>query len=153
MLPIEKVVNDVNLQRHWVYRVVAFVIDAFLVLIPFLIFGLFLHLLFPKLFNFFWWAAYGACLWLYSALLEHASGRTIGKALLSLRAEGKKGKLDFATALIRNLSKIFPVLLFLDWLVGMVTDGDPRQRYLDRLLEVTVRRTDVTEDQGASSAS
>ncbi|MEM3738447.1 MAG: RDD family protein [Thermoplasmata archaeon] len=152
MLPIEKVVHDVQLQKHWAYRFVAFVIDAVLIAIPFFIFGLFVGV-FLKFFNFFWWAGYGVCLWLYSAITEHAGGRTLGKAMLGLKTEGKKGNLDMATALIRNVSKIFVPLLFLDWLGGMITDGDPRQRYLDRLLEVTVRRTDVNESQGTSKAS
>ncbi|MGB9636658.1 MAG: RDD family protein, partial [Thermoplasmata archaeon] len=106
--------HDTNLQKHWVYRVVAYVIDAVLIAIPFFIFGFFIGF-FLRLFNIFWWGAYGVCLWLYSAITESAGGRTLGKALLSLKAEGKNGHLGLPSALIRNVSKIFPPLLFLDW--------------------------------------
>jgi len=151
-LPIENLTHDVNLQKHWLYRFVAFVIDAVLIAIPFWLFGIFIGF-FLKFFSFFWWAGYGLCLWLYSAVTEGAGGRTLGKALLSLKTEGKKGGLDMAEALIRNVSKVFLLFLFLDWLVGMITEGDPRQRYLDRLLETKVKRMDIDEGQGASNAS
>jgi hypothetical protein len=33
----------------------------------------------------------------------------------------------------------------IDWLIGFVTDGDPRQRFLDRIANTSVVRTDVQE--------
>jgi len=155
MLPIEKIAHDKLLQRHWLHRVVAFVIDFIIISIPFFIFGFFIGY-FLKFFSWLWWGGFGLCLWLYSAITEQAGGRTLGKAMLALRVYSKKGNLDFASALIRNISKVFLPLLFLDWLAGMITDGDPRQRYLDRLLEVTTQRTDIPETvntQGESKAS
>src|SRR5438309_952117 len=53
--------------------------------------------------------------------------------------------LDIVHAVVRNLPKIFPLLVLIDGLVGAATKGDPRQRLFDRIARTTVTRV----DQGA----
>jgi hypothetical protein len=48
------------------------------------------------------------------------------------------GKVDFSKAFIRNISKIYGLLLFLDWLLGIVTPGNKGQKYTDRIAGTTV---------------
>jgi ribosomal protein S27AE len=44
--------------------------------------------------------------------------------------------------MIRNVSKIYWIFLLIDLLVGGLTQGDPRQRFLDRIARTTVTRVD-----------
>ena len=78
---------------------------------------------------------------LYSIILEVSwNGQSLGKKLLNLQVQMVNGgKIDFAKSFMRNISKIFWLLLFIDWLLGVVTQGsDKRQRYFDRIAGTTV---------------
>ncbi|MFW6040810.1 MAG: RDD family protein [Thermoplasmatota archaeon] len=126
------------LQKHWVKRVIAYIFDViisslavWIVFLPFTIgFGGQAFLYFPF--------SAGIVQVFYSAILEYWNRQTIGKMILDLEVEGTFGGLALHEAFIRNISKIHGLLLLLDWIVGMATEGDPRQRYLDRLSETTV---------------
>jgi len=152
---IDTIASDQQLQSHWIYRIVAIIIDWIIILIAVWIIsipiaiGSFLSgrgMLwgFGSLFTFAIW-------FLYVFILEGIKGKTIGKHLLNLRVvtiDG--GPIDIAKSIIRNISKIHGILLFLDWLAGMATDGDPRQRFLDRIAGTVVIRMDTQENfQGA----
>lgn len=78
----------------------------------------------------------------YSAILEYSSRKTVGKILMKLEVEQLTQEFYISDALIRNFSKLHGILLLLDWVVGMMSEGDPRRRYLDRLAETTVRSRD-----------
>jgi uncharacterized RDD family membrane protein YckC len=53
---------------------------------------------------------------------------------------GNKVTLD--KSFIRNISKIYWLLLLLDWIVALVTPGaDRRQKYTDRIAGTTVVQT------------
>ncbi len=129
------------LQKHWIKRIVAYLIDFFLssilVYIPIYFLGLafFPHvaLHFP--------AIAGAFQVFYSAVLEYNNRQTVGKMLLNLEVEGLRGGMDLHEAFVRNLSKIHGLIILLDTIVGLATEGDPRQRYLDRVVDTTVRGT------------
>jgi uncharacterized RDD family membrane protein YckC len=59
--------------------------------------------------------------------------------LLHLKTVSTTGKLDFAKAILRNISKVFVVLLLLDWIVGMAVDTkDPRQKWTDQIAKTSV---------------
>lgn len=45
---------------------------------------------------------------------------------------------DLAAAFIRNISKIFILLPLLDILGGLITQGDPHQKYTDRIAGTNV---------------
>ena len=79
---------------------------------------------------------------LYFTIFDVSWGGTIGKRVLGLQVQMLNGgKVPFDKAIIRNISKIFWPLLILDWLVGIVTPGDKRQKYTDRIAGTTVVQT------------
>ena len=127
---------------HWLIRLIAYVIDSIIIAIPvwiiwflvlaatiftspfFIIYGAWL--IFPFLF--------GIIQMLYFIILDVSWGATIGKRVLGLKVQMLNGaKVPFDKAFIRNISKIYPLFVLLDWLVGIVTAGDKRQKYTDRI--------------------
>jgi uncharacterized RDD family membrane protein YckC len=51
------------------------------------------------------------------------------------------GRISLEKSFVRNISKIFPLLLFLDWLIAIVTPGDDRrQKLTDRWAGTTVNQ-------------
>jgi len=128
------------LQDHWLRRIVALVIDGIIIGIITGIIGLFVWILAP--WSFFGWFFWGALVFLYFVIFEIAFKGTLGKKLMSLDVVSVEGELEFVASLIRNASKIIPFFLIVDWLVGMFTDGDPRQKWTDRIASTTVQRND-----------
>jgi len=126
--------QDKGLQEHWVRRFAAIVIDALIIYAP-------ITLLFRMLGTslFFPWFLTGGLFFLYCALFDAAIGGTVGKILLHLKTVSMTGKIDFAQAIIRNVSKLFAVFLLLDWVIGMAVDTkDPRQKWTDQLAKTSV---------------
>ena len=115
---------------HWFLRLLAFIIDSILVwivtaIIIFAGFGGFGH--------YFEFSLIASILYiLYFTLFDVYMGATIGKRLLGLQVEMVNGgKVPLDKALIRNLSKFFG-LVIIDWLIGILTAGDKRQKISDR---------------------
>ena len=77
---------------------------------------------------------------LYFPVMESSSGATLGKKLIGLQVQTTSGgRVTFDKALIRNISKIHGLFLFLDWLIAVASPGpDPRQKYTDRIAGTTV---------------
>ena len=139
---LDLVSGNPALQEHWIKRLIALFIDAILlgvvlvlISIPFAIFA----------YGWVVWPFVAGAIWLlYAVLLEGSSGHaTIGKKVMNLQVVAIDGPMTVEKALIRNISKIHGLLLLLDWLLGFVTQGDPRQRYLDRIARTTVTRVDA----------
>lgn len=139
--------DNSQLQGHWVRRIVAAIIDGFIMFVIWIVIGAIIAiasvfipggLLILPLFSGLLWV-------LYSAVLEGMGGATIGKRVLNLQVVSIEGPMDFIKAGIRNISKIYWLLLLIDWLVGFVTEGDPRQRFMDRIAGTSVVRTDAQE--------
>ncbi|HEY7588477.1 MAG TPA: RDD family protein [Thermoplasmata archaeon] len=132
--------HNAALQEHWIRRVIALIIDGVLLT------ALAFFLSFAWLFVFQqWWIfsfVIGVLWWIYSTVLEGTIGGTLGKKLVALHVVAIDGRMDLVRALIRNISKIFWLFLLLDTLLGAATQGDPRQRYLDRIARTTVTRVD-----------
>ncbi|UCD92681.1 MAG: RDD family protein [Methanobacteriota archaeon] len=128
------------LQEHWIRRVVAIIIDG--VIISIIVWAL--NLLFRA--GPWWWASWGLLWWaiaiLYFVICEMTIAGSPGKRIMSLEVVGTEGFLSLSSSLIRNISKL-AFLVIIDWLVGMFTEGDPRQKYLDRIANTVVRRTDA----------
>jgi uncharacterized RDD family membrane protein YckC len=160
---LELLRDDKTVQNHWARRLIAIIIDsiivsvvlviiAALVAIPFLIgFG------FPTTISTLpawwagWWAfwfggAIGLVLFVYFFLAEGLYGRTIGKEIMGLRVERVDGKpLDFRSSLVRNISKIYWVLLLLDVLIGLGMHGEMSQKWSDRFIGTKVEaKTQMT---------
>ncbi len=66
-------------------------------------------------------------------------GTTIGKSLLGLKVVTTSDeKISIEKALIRNISKIHPVLPLFDVIGGVITSTDLHQKYSDRIANTTV---------------
>lgn len=140
---IDLIGSNSQLQNHWVRRIIAAIIDgviAFIILIIFWSIGIFI----PA----FWLVGpfIPGLVWLlYSAILEGFTGATLGKRFFNLQVVSVEGRIDIIKAFIRNASKIHILFFLVDWIAGFITDGDPRQRFLDRIADTTVVRTDMQE--------
>jgi len=76
---------------------------------------------------------------LYFLYTEVNWGGTLGKRIAGLRVQTLNGgKITYSQSFVRNISKIHPLFLLLDWLIGLVTPGDKRQKYTDRIVGVVV---------------
>lgn len=128
------------LQKHWIKRAIAYLVD-FLIssLVVYLIFYfLAVRILNPDMLLYFPMTA-GLVQIYYSTILEYKIKKTIGKHIMSLKVEHLKHRFEIPNALIRNFSKLHGIFVIMDWLIGMLSEGDPRQRYLDRLSETTIK--------------
>jgi len=147
--------NDKNFQNHWARRLIAFVIDWVIVAVALIVIAAVAAL--PFLFSLStgtvstfpgWWSAWwgiwwaglgGVVLFLYFFLSEGIYHRTIGKEIMGLRVARIDGKpVDFRSSLIRNISKIYWVLLLIDVLVGLGTHGETSQKWTDRYVGTKV---------------
>jgi uncharacterized RDD family membrane protein YckC/ribosomal protein S27AE len=131
------------LQEHWFRRLLAFVIDAIIILLVFLFVAIPNGILLWS-----WWLSltFAGLIWfVYAVFLETVFGGTAGKKAFALRVVAIDRNFDLVHALVRNIPKIFPPLIFFDALFGMLMEGDPRQRLFDRVARSTVTRV----DQGA----
>ncbi|MFQ6127821.1 MAG: RDD family protein [Thermoplasmata archaeon] len=126
-----------SIQNHWSRRVVAFGIDVVLVTFPVWIVLQFLPNSNVALFG----LISGLCLFTYSSLFETYIGKTPGKELMSLRVESTAGPINLTSGMLRSIPKFFWYIFpFIDTLIGMATDGDPRQRLTDRVANTVVAR-------------
>ena len=140
---------------HWIYRLIAIIIDSIIAAIPaYIIYALALIPLLSSTVDYGygviisvapWWAylllpfIIGIIQLLYFMILDTVWGGTIGKRILGLHVQTVNGgKVPFDKAFLRNISKIYGLLLLLDWLIGIVTPGDKRQKYMDRVAGTTV---------------
>ncbi|UCG70892.1 MAG: RDD family protein [Thermoplasmata archaeon] len=144
---IDLIGSNSQLQNHWVRRFGAAIIDGFIMLVIMIIITAIMSIaaLVIPLVGFLSSLLWSVIWFLYSAFLEGFMGSTLGKRFLNLNVVSIEGPMDIVKAVIRNLSKLFLLIIFLDWLVGFLTDGDPRQRLLDRFAGTTVVRTDIQE--------
>jgi uncharacterized RDD family membrane protein YckC len=149
--------DDKTVQNHWFRRLIAYIIDAAIVTvalviiavvvsIPFLV-GLSLSSPSIGVLSAWWGAWWGLwfggvgslVLFVYFFLAEGLYGRTIGKEIMGLRVERVDGKpMDMRSSLIRNISKIYWVLLLIDVAVGLGTHGEMSQKWSDRYIGTKV---------------
>lgn len=144
---LDTLTKSVGAQEYWVKRLLAFVVDAIIVYvvidvvvllasIPAVISGT----LAPFSFVGGLFAAISGILFvLYFTLAELLYGRTIGKNVFGLRVKTDDGKrLTFSDALIRNISKIYWVLLLLDVVLGLALETGYSKKYTDKYAGTTV---------------
>src|SRR6266480_5674261 len=149
--------DDKNVQNHWARRLIAFVIDAAIVTVVLAIIAIvvsvpfIIGLSFPSTtlgaFPAWWTAWWGLSLgglipvvvFLYFFLAEGLYGRTLGKEIMGLQVQRVDGKpMDMRSSLIRNVSKIYWVLLLIDVAVGLGTHGEMSQKWSDRYVGTKV---------------
>lgn len=145
----ERIGRDSQLQDHWIRRVVAFIIDSIIVgvftliiaaiiWLPFVFTGLPWYMFNPFSFPFF----AGILSVLYFALFETYYGRTFGKRIMNLETTKLNGQRPHLEAsFIRNLSKIYWLLVLIDTVIGLAMSGDPRQKVTDRFAGTIVVST------------
>jgi uncharacterized RDD family membrane protein YckC len=144
---IDSLTKDQKAQEYWMERLFAIIIDFVIVYIVLGIITLLVAI--PAyltgglgLFG----AVFGglALLWgliflLYNAVMETSSGASIGKMIIHLKVTSKAGaNPNFGQAFIRNISKIYWLLLLLDVIVGLAITRDYHQKYSDHFIGTTV---------------
>lgn len=84
----------------------------------------------------------------YFTFAEWLYGRSIGKAIFNLRVVTVDGsRIDFAKAFIRNISKIYWLLLLLDVLVGLISKTRRGQKYSDYVANTNVIKVEPPTPQ------
>jgi uncharacterized RDD family membrane protein YckC len=130
--------------NHWLLRIIAIIIDGVIVgivagIIWFIFTFAFLFIGLAAAFYGLFILGWGILWVIYAVILESAWGATVGKRILGLQVQTIRGSRPMVNQLIiRNISKIIPPLVILDWLIGIATPGDRRQKYLDRVAGTTV---------------
>ncbi len=128
---------DRNLKDLWIRRTLAGAVDfAITSVISFFI----IYFLRPMdymdlIFIFF---VQGPVWFLYSVIFDVISGKTPGKYLFRIRAVAFVGNLSVGQAIVRNLTKLNAIIAVADAITGLSTEGDPRQRYIERFIDSVV---------------
>jgi uncharacterized RDD family membrane protein YckC len=142
--------KDQKAQDYWFKRVFAFAIDAVIVFVPLVILtglvAVFFLALGYGIFNAWaifvggWVTLFWAAVFiLYNATMESNQGASIGKGVFNLKVVSKSGSNpSFEDALVRNISKIYWLLLILDVIVGLALSKDYKQKYSDTFLGTSV---------------
>ena len=126
--------QDKMLQEHWLRRFVAIVIDSVIVYLPILAFTSIMGGHYVNA-----WLLSGIALFLYSSLFDMAVGGSIGKMTVRLKTVPMIGRMTGTRALMRNVTKLFGLLLLLDWVIGMAVETrDPRQKWTDQVAHTSV---------------
>jgi len=150
---MDALMRNTSVQEYWIRRLIAFVIDAVLV-------GVLLGIIILSasvgslLVNPFTWTSFasslsfaagtfsvlsGVILALYFSAAESYYGRSLGKGLMGLKVTTDGGNMpSFEMAIIRNISKIYWILLLLDVIVGLAIETDHRRKVSDRYAHTIV---------------
>ena len=145
---IDALTKDQKAQEYWVKRFIALIIDGLIIFVVVAIIGVFVASAF--LFGAGGFGFVGALfgvlsifvgiiLIFYFPIMESTSGATFGKRFLHLKVVSKTGSNPtFVESFIRNVSKIYWLLLLLDVIVGLATSKGYAQKYTDRIAGTSV---------------
>ncbi|TLZ55699.1 MAG: RDD family protein [Methanobacteriota archaeon] len=129
-----------TLQIHWAKRVAAFALDCLVVLTPVWIL---LFLLGERRVPVYGVAS-GLAFFVYATVMEGIWRRTVGKTIAGLEVRAVGGPMTLGKAAVRNVPKLFWFLFpLLDTIAGLLVEGDPRQRFSDRILGTTVAQSSL----------
>ncbi len=139
--------KDSKAQSYWAYRFVALIVDALIVFIPLAILtfiaALFIAvggfspfgLLFGGVVSILWFLVFI----LYNMVTESMWGASFGKRFFQLKVMAKSGSHPtMGESFIRNLSKIYWLLLLLDVILGLATSKGYQEKYSDHLMGTSV---------------
>ncbi|HKZ90094.1 MAG TPA: RDD family protein [Thermoplasmata archaeon] len=127
-------------QIHWLRRFIGFAIDLAFVFAPLWIFLYYLGQRQPIVYGL--WG--GVVLYTYSTLAEAFLRTTVGKYIAGLEVRSVRGPMTFSKAAVRNFPKLFWFAFpFIDVLAGLIVEGDPRQRWSDKVLGTTVAQSSL----------
>jgi hypothetical protein len=125
---------DKALRRLWGKRIAASVIDFAITMAIAYSIGVILNWSIG-LILFLW---QGIIWFIYSSIFDALSGKTPGKYLFKIRAVSFIGPLDVWKAIGRNATKLNWIVYIADIIAGLSTEGEPRQRYSERVLDSLV---------------
>ncbi|AGB05240.1 hypothetical protein AciM339_1383 [Aciduliprofundum sp. MAR08-339] len=80
----------------------------------------------------------GIIWFIYSVIFDAINGKTPGKYIFKLKAVSFIGSLDIWKAIGRNATKLNWIIYIADIIAGLSTEGEPRQRYSERILDCLV---------------
>ncbi len=140
--------KDPVAQSYWVKRLVAFVIDAIIVAFALLVITVlsalpFLFVTGPSAFFAVIGGVYsvvsGVLLFLYFLFAEMWMGSSIGKWLIGLKVVTDAGSRPLpGESALRNISKIYWLLLLLDVIIGLATSKQYTKKYSDIYAKTSV---------------
>ena len=127
-----------TLQIHWLKRVVAFFLDLVTVFAPLWSFLFFENIRAAWVYG----VLGGIALYAYSTFSEAVTRTTVGKYIVGLEIRSLRGPMSLSKAAVRNFPKLFWFAFpLLDTLLGLIVEGDPRQRWSDKILGTTVAQS------------
>jgi uncharacterized RDD family membrane protein YckC len=147
MSGVDAIMKESKAQQYWIERIVAYVIDVIIVGVVLGILALFVAIPFFLAGGFALAGAFfggfallaGIILIFYFPITESMWGASLGKRVMSLKVVGKTGSNPtFVDAFIRNISKIYWLLLLLDIILGLATTKGYQQKYSDHMVGTSV---------------
>jgi len=145
---IDALMKQPAAQSYWTKRLLAFVIDVIIVVIILVVAAALIAIptlvlsgtaALTSLFAGVFPIAAGLIIFLYFIVAEVTRGATIGKQIFHLKVVGPSGgNPTFVQSLVRNLSKIYWILLLIDVVVGLATSKQYNQKFSDHLVGTTV---------------
>ncbi len=148
MSGLDEAFKQPKAQNYWLRRIAAFIIDAIIVSVVLIVVAAVIAI--PSFFilgvagmsSFFaggFALVSGLILFFYFIVAEVTRGATLGKSLVHLRVVGPNGgNPRVVESLVRNISKIYWILLILDVVVGLATSKEYTQKFSDRLVGTKV---------------
>lgn len=145
---IDALTKEPGAQSYWIRRFFALVIDVIIVVIILVVVAVAVAIpafvlsgtagvvsLFAGVFS----IAAGVIIFLYFVIAEVTRGATFGKHLFHLKVVGPDGgNPAVVESLVRNISKIYWLLLLLDVVVGLATSKQYTQKFSDKLVGTSV---------------
>ncbi|HUI00722.1 MAG TPA: RDD family protein [Nitrososphaerales archaeon] len=145
---IDSLIREPGAQSYWLRRLFAFVIDAIIVVVVLAVAAVFVAIptfvfsgtagltsLFAGVFP----VLAGVILFLYFIVAEVTRGATVGKSAMHLKVVGPKGgNPTLVESLVRNISKIYWILLLLDVVLGLATSKQYTQKLSDKFVGTSV---------------
>ena len=145
---IDEVMKESGAQSYWLRRIFAFVIDVIIVGVILVVIAVFTAIPtfvlsgtagLTSIFAGFFSIVSGVILFLYFIVAEVTRGATVGKGAFHLKVVGPKGgNPTLVESLVRNISKIYWVLLLLDVVVGLATSKQYTQKFSDKVVGTSV---------------
>ncbi len=146
---IDTLTKDSAAQSYWLNRFLALIVDAVIVFVPLLIitviFAIFVAvagfgftpfgIIFGGAISVLWFFIFV----LYNMAMESAAGASFGKRIFHLKVISRTGSNPtLGESFIRNLSKIYWLLLLLDVVVGLAVSKGYQQKYSDKFVGTSV---------------
>ncbi len=134
--------HDPALRRHWSGRIAAFLVDAVIAFAPTSIILFLMGIDDPAQIG----LVNTVVFYLASSVPESLTGATLGKRVFGYRVHPTKGESLSGRVCIRNITRVFWfVLPPIDFVLGMATRGDPRDKIMDRVAGTRVVHIGETE--------